>query len=344
MPGWDEQIALFWTTADDARPDETLDTMRELVAQRPADDPDALFEWASVHDYLGMETEAIPLSAHAAYRLSGAKHRHVLPFPDVPRRQTGRWIGFPPMRVGIYVDGYNAYYGGRSLCGGGTLPWKWFSPRDLAVSVLSGQLAFAAANQFTAITNTWSNCSISRVVYCTARVKARKDKQSAATDQDKYLQAIQAAGAVDHIEYGRYQSTVVRSPLAMQNKNGKPQLVEPSWPVMMKDNGSYLSKDAVYMVSHLKSEEKGSDVNVAAHLLIDVLTQAVDGAIVVSNDSDLAFPVAYARTCIPVGVVNPQNGRTAGSLQTTPGPSNSSWNRVARAVDFTSSQMPNPVG
>jgi tetratricopeptide (TPR) repeat protein len=42
-------------------PNETLDTMRELVARHPADDPDALYEWASVHDYHGMETEAIPL-------------------------------------------------------------------------------------------------------------------------------------------------------------------------------------------------------------------------------------------------------------------------------------------
>ncbi|MFT9110530.1 MAG: tetratricopeptide repeat protein [Bifidobacterium psychraerophilum] len=61
MHSWDEQIELFWSTADDTRPDETLDAMRELVAQRPEDDPEALYEWASVHDYLGMEAKAIPL-------------------------------------------------------------------------------------------------------------------------------------------------------------------------------------------------------------------------------------------------------------------------------------------
>ena len=40
-----------------------------------------------------------------------------------------------------------------------------------------------------------------------------------------------------------------------------------------------------------KREEKGSDVNVATHLLVDVLTGAIDAAIVISNDSDLALPI-----------------------------------------------------
>lgn len=35
--------------------------MRELVAERPATDPDALYELASVHDFLGHEHDAIPL-------------------------------------------------------------------------------------------------------------------------------------------------------------------------------------------------------------------------------------------------------------------------------------------
>ena len=41
--------------------------------------------------------------------------------------------------------------------------------------------------------------------------------------------------------------------------------------------------------------------NVAAHLLVDVLTGVVDAAVVVSNDSDLEFPVSYARTRVAAG-------------------------------------------
>jgi tetratricopeptide (TPR) repeat protein len=58
---WDARIDAFWASADPTRPDETLATMRGLVAERAADDPDALYEWASVHDFLGREAEAIPL-------------------------------------------------------------------------------------------------------------------------------------------------------------------------------------------------------------------------------------------------------------------------------------------
>jgi hypothetical protein len=54
-------------------------------------------------------------------------------------------------------------------------------------------------------------------------------------------------------------------------------------------------------------EEKGSDVNVAAQLLIDVLGGAVEGALVISNDSDLRFPREQARLHMPVGVVNPHD-------------------------------------
>jgi len=38
-------------------------------------------------------------------------------------------------------------------------------------------------------------------------------------------------------------------------------------------------------------------------VLVDVLTGVVDAAVVVSNDSDLEFPVSYARTRVPVGLV-----------------------------------------
>lgn len=55
-------------------------------------------------------------------------------------------------------------------------------------------------------------------------------------------------------------------------------------------------------------------MNVASHLLLDVLTKRVDAAVVVSNDSDLAFPVREARRQVPVGLINPRSDNTAGSL------------------------------
>ena len=52
-------------------------------------------------------------------------------------------------------------------------------------------------------------------------------------------------------------------------------------------------KNQIVMV--LKTEEKGSDVNLAAHLLIDGFTKQYEAAIVLSNDSDLTMPIQYVR-------------------------------------------------
>jgi hypothetical protein len=58
---WDARVAALWAAADDERADETVAGMRALVAERPADDPRALFELASAHDLVGREAEAVPL-------------------------------------------------------------------------------------------------------------------------------------------------------------------------------------------------------------------------------------------------------------------------------------------
>lgn len=58
---WDARVAAFWATADDERADETVAAMRALAAERPADDPRALFELACAHDFVGREAEAVPL-------------------------------------------------------------------------------------------------------------------------------------------------------------------------------------------------------------------------------------------------------------------------------------------
>nr|WP_255529459.1 tetratricopeptide repeat protein [Leucobacter edaphi] len=71
---WDERIDQFWERADDADPAGTLDALRPLVAERGPNDPDGVYEWASVHDFLGREEEAIPLyEAALAAGLAGAR-------------------------------------------------------------------------------------------------------------------------------------------------------------------------------------------------------------------------------------------------------------------------------
>lgn len=58
---WNERVARFWREADPDHPERLRTLMRALIAERPASDPEALFESASLHDYLGEESEAIPL-------------------------------------------------------------------------------------------------------------------------------------------------------------------------------------------------------------------------------------------------------------------------------------------
>jgi uncharacterized LabA/DUF88 family protein len=56
-----------------------------------------------------------------------------------------------------------------------------------------------------------------------------------------------------------------------------------------------------------KTEEKGSDVNIAAHLLRDAYGKKFDVAVIVTNDSDLLEPVKIVRQelKLPVGILNP---------------------------------------
>lgn len=58
---WDNRIDLFWASADDTQPGAMLQAMESLVAQRLPEDPEALYEWASIHDFLGKEDQAVAL-------------------------------------------------------------------------------------------------------------------------------------------------------------------------------------------------------------------------------------------------------------------------------------------
>jgi hypothetical protein len=180
-------------------------------------------------------------------------------------------------------------------------------------------------------------------VYCTARISAVSNPGGAA-DQDIYLRALLDSGSVDHIEYGNYIAKVIKRPLATENSRGRPKIVQPQWPVMVQRNELPVP-DATFMASVATWEEKGSDVNVAAHLLVDVLVGGFDAAVVVSNDSDLRWALEEARRHVPVGTVNPGSGFTAGQLSGAPGSgAGRHWWRTLRATDYSGHQLPDPAG
>jgi hypothetical protein len=235
------------------------------------------------------------------------------------------------MRVSVLVDAYNLYYAGRKLCGRGVPGWRWLDVRALATALISEQSA------------AWPGAAVARVVYCTARINGAANPGGAA-DQDVYLKALLASGSVDHIGYGNYISKVIKRPLATEDKQRKPVITHPGWPITVQRNGASVP-DATFMASVATYEEKGSDVNVASHLLVDVLAGGFQAAVVISNDSDLRWPVQEARRRIPVGLVNPGSGYTAGHLSGEPGAgAGRHWWRTLRATDFASHQLPDPAG
>ena len=217
------------------------------------------------------------------------------------------------MRVRVYIDGFNLYYGGKRLAVGGQQgspsAWKWLDVRALVEEV--------AAKRWVG-----RDPIIEHVTYCTAKIVGGGD---AYARQAAYLRALEISGSVDRIEYGLFKERYRELPKASRGKKGRP----------------VLPGGRVELVGVAVREEKGSDVNLASHLLIDALGGAMDAAIVVSNDSDLEFPVREARARMPVGTISPQ-GRVHGSLQPEMTPGCGHWYHALDLAELVASQLPDP--
>lgn len=238
------------------------------------------------------------------------------------------------MIVGVYIDGFNLYYGGESIMGKSVAGWRWLDMRA----------CFGAI----ALTQWPDTTVVSPVVYCTSRILGRVSVDGHKR-QDDYLRALNKAQAVDHIEFGNFFEKTKTRPIATADKKNRPVVWPAAYPIVVKDisSGSVTTgvdvPDAAFMVTVGDREEKGSDVNVASHLLIDTLEGNVQAAIVVSNDSDLAFAVSEARKRIPVGVVNPNRKPNAAKLKSGPnGAAGRHWEYQLVAGDLTPYQLPDP--
>lgn len=124
---------------------------------------------------------------------------------------------------------------------------------------------------------------IHRIRYFTARVVDRPHDQNQAMRQQSYLRALRTIPNLI-IHEGHFLSHTVRMRLANPPRRG------------------------LSTVEVIKTEEKGSDVNLATYLLLDSFRQEMDTAVVISNDSDLAEPIRVARAELgmKVGVINPR--------------------------------------
>lgn len=133
--------------------------------------------------------------------------------------------------------------------------------------------------------------SINRIRYFTATVQARPEDPQKPVRQQTYIRALQTIPNLS-IHYGRYLESVRRMPLAKPPAGG-PRTVEV-----------------------IKTEEKGSDVNLATYLVLDGFDKDYEAAVIVSNDSDLVEPIRVVRSRLglQVGVLNPQKN-TSWALQ-----------------------------
>lgn len=133
---------------------------------------------------------------------------------------------------------------------------------------------------------------IAKIKYFTARVTARANDPDQSVRQEIYLRALATNPKIE-VFFGHF-------------------LTHPVWMPLCDPSGSPTGKYAQV----LKTEEKGSDVNLASHLLLDAHLSSFDQAIVLSNDSDLLAPIRFVRQTFRkrVGVLNPHQ-RTSQVLQ-----------------------------
>ena len=153
------------------------------------------------------------------------------------------------------------------------------------------------------------------VKYFTARVSGTPADPSKPQRQDVYLRALRRYRTEVEVYFGHFLSHKVRAPLAQ--------------PV-----GSQRTAEVI------RTEEKGSDVNLAVHLLNDGWLDAYDCAVVVSNDSDIAEAMRLVRHHHGrrIGLVTPGTGRPSRQLM-----AHADFARHVRPNALGRSQLPDPI-
>lgn len=211
----------------------------------------------------------------------------------------------PPENVWVYIDGFNLYNGALAKAG-----HKWL---DLS--------AFAQ--------NLMPNDSIGRIKFFTASIIPRPTDPSQHLRQQAYWRALRTKNDIEIIE-GLFKPRPKWLPL-MADIEALQELANQGHDM----TGTQVTKVCVYKV-----EEKGTDVNLASHLVNDAHLGRYDTAIVISNDSDLVEAIRLVRNDAKkkVGVFRPHGSKRLSEVTAV-----ASFYRSIENAILAASQFPDPV-
>jgi uncharacterized LabA/DUF88 family protein len=240
------------------------------------------------------------------------------------------------MRTYIYIDGFNFYYGAVK-----NTPYKWLDFKSFFQKLLDPRH------------------DIISIKYFTAQVSGKIDPRQPVR-QKTYLRALQKHIPELSVHLGHFSTQDVVSPLSWNHKKFKDRNYSKSRirrfnvPIVLpeKHNSDKIETvaplssnhkkydDKVFFVPIVKTEEKGSDVNIAVHLLNDSWLDKFDCAVVVSNDSDLAesLRLVVEQHNKKIGLINPRKTTPARELMKY-----ATFLKKIRTGALRDSQLPDPI-
>jgi uncharacterized LabA/DUF88 family protein len=204
--------------------------------------------------------------------------------------------------VSVYIDGFNLYNGALK----GTA-YKWLDLHAFSQQLCPGQ-------------------RVTKVKFFTAQVDRRFDDPQQPVRQRLYWRALRTLPTVEIVE-GHFKTRKTRLPEEASVAHIE-ALVQAGHPITGLTPTFVLVR---------RSEEKGTDVNIATHLVHDAHLGRFDAAVLVSNDSDLAEAVriVYRELGKPVHIFRPSTNRPNHKLQTVA----ASFNNIS-AHHLSTSQFP----
>lgn len=227
------------------------------------------------------------------------------------------------MRTAVYIDGFNLYYAALK----GT-QYKWLDIAAFCQAVLP------------------DNSEIAKIKYFTAKVSNRSQSDNKAGKQGIYLKALRAQCPKLEIIYGHF--SVHATPQRLVTPGGdldhkqlaaKGKKISSANKIVFQNRKQW-RRDPGPPAHIIKTEEKGSDVNLAVHMVNDAWSMDYDCLAVISNDSDLAEAMRIVK--------NERNKKVA--LIAMPGrgvahklKQQATFVRTAKKINFEKNQLPSPI-